>query len=239
MKELRFAILGAGFWAHYQLSAWRELTGARCIAIYNRTRAKAEALAQKFGVPGVYDNAHEMFRREQLDFVDIITDVDTHSRFVQLAAKHKVNAICQKPMAPSLVEAEKMVRVCRRAGIAFAVHENWRWQTPVQALKKALNSGIIGTAFRARIDMVSGFPVFVQQPFLRKLEQFIITDLGSHMLDTARFLFGEVERLYCRTQRVHADIKGEDVATIMLSMKNGAVVTANMAYVDHGVGPHY
>ena len=41
---LRFAVFGAGFWARYQLGAWRELAGAECVAIYNRTRVKAETL---------------------------------------------------------------------------------------------------------------------------------------------------------------------------------------------------
>ena len=40
MKELRFAILGTGFWARYQLAAWREVPGAKCIALFNRTRTK-------------------------------------------------------------------------------------------------------------------------------------------------------------------------------------------------------
>ena len=94
MKALRFAMLGAGFWAEYQLAAWGELKGVRWVAVYNHTRGQAEALAQKFNVPAVYDGAEEMFRRERLDFVDIITAVDTHHRFVQLAARHKVAAIC-------------------------------------------------------------------------------------------------------------------------------------------------
>ena len=90
MSELRFAAFGAGFWARFQLAGWREIGGTRCVAIYNRTRAKAEALAREFGIPAVYDDAEELLRNEKLDFVDIITDVDTHARFVQLAAAHKL-----------------------------------------------------------------------------------------------------------------------------------------------------
>src|SRR5262245_40147300 len=108
MANLRFAIFGAGFWAQYQLAAWQEVKGADCVAVYNRTRAKAEALARRFGVPAVYDDAEELPAREKLDFIDIITDVQTHSRFVCLAAQHGVAVICQKPMAPTLREAEKM-----------------------------------------------------------------------------------------------------------------------------------
>jgi NAD(P)-dependent dehydrogenase (short-subunit alcohol dehydrogenase family) len=46
----------------------------------------------------------------------------------------------------------------------------------------------------------------------------ILTDMGSHLLDTARFLFGEAQSLYCRTAKVHKDIRGEDVATVMMSI---------------------
>jgi predicted dehydrogenase len=233
MADLKFAILGAGFWASYQLAAWQEVKGAKCVAIYNRTRAKAEILAHKFHIPSVYDDAELMIEREALDFVDIITDVDTHSRFIEVAVKNRVATICQKPLAPSLTAAERIVRLASRANVPLAVHENWRWQTPIRALKKAIASGVIGEPFRARIDMISGFPVFKNQPFLKDLEQFIVTDLGSHTLDTARFLFGEVRSLFCRTQRVHNDIKGEDVATISLGMRSSATVTINMAYAEN------
>ena len=54
------------------MAAWRELPGARCIALCNRTRAKAEALAKEFGVPAVCEDAEEMLQREKPDFVDIL-----------------------------------------------------------------------------------------------------------------------------------------------------------------------
>ncbi len=245
MPPLRFAVFGAGFWARPQLAAWRELEGVECAAIYNRTRSKAERLARELGVPAVYDDPEELFRRERLDFADVITDVATHARFVKLAAAHRVPVICQKPMAPTLAEAEDMVRTCRKAGVPFFVHENWRWQTPIREFHRVLASGRIGAPFRARIDMISGFPVFKNQPALKELEQFILSDMGTHILDVARFLFGEAQSLYCQTRRVHRDIKGEDVATVMMrmgaaagrgagsSMKDGATVTCTMAYAEN------
>jgi D-apiose dehydrogenase len=233
MQSLRFAIFGTGFWARFQLAAWRELEGLECVALYNRTRAKAEALAREFGVARVYDDPAALLDQEQLDFVDIITDVDTHSRFVQLAAQRGLPVICQKPMAPSLAEAERMVAACQAAGTPFFIHENWRWQTPIRRLKHILDQGQIGRPFRARIDMISGFPVFVNQPFLKDLEQFIITDLGSHILDVARLLFGEARSLYCQTQRVHPDIQGEDVATILLRMGDSTDVLCQIAYAGN------
>lgn len=233
MSNLKFAILGTGFWANYQLAAWLEVGGVDCVALYNRTRSKAEAMAQRFGVPHVYDDAEAMLASEQLDFVDIITDVDTHERFTRLAAQHKLPVICQKPMAPALAIAESMVQTCREAGVPYFIHENWRWQTPLRALKHALDSGVIGAPFRARIDMISGFPVFKNQPFLAELEQFIITDLGSHTLDVARWMFGEAHSLYCQTRRVHPNIKGEDMATMVMDMAGKTTVTVNMAYAEN------
>lgn len=232
MSDLRFAILGTGYWARYQLAAWRELKGVQCVALYNRTLAKAEALAREFGIAAVYGDPEELLRQERLDFVDIITDVGTHSRLVRLAAAHRVSVICQKPMASTLAEAEQMVAACHAAGVPLFVHENWRWQTPIRALKGVLNEGRIGRVFRARLTYSNSFPVFDNQPFLKQLEQFILTDIGTHILDTARMLFGEARTLFCRTTRVHPDIQGEDVATVMLGMESGATVTCEMSYAS-------
>jgi len=232
MKNLRFAIFGTGFWARYQLAAWRELEGAQCVALYNRTRARAEALAREFSVPGVYDNPEELLRRERPDFIDVITSVDTHSRFVHLAAAHGVPVICQKPMATSVAEAEAMVATCQQAGVPFYIHENWRWQRPIRELKRVLASGEIGEPFRGRVSFCCSFPVFDNQPFLREIERFILTDIGSHVLDVARFLLGEVEALYCQTRRVNPVIRGEDMATVMMKTRRDCTVTCEMSYAS-------
>lgn len=233
MRRLKFAMFGTGFWARYQLAGWRELPGAECIALYNRTISKAQALAQEFEIPATYDDPEELIQKEKLDFVDVVTDVDHHEVFVKMAADHKLSVVCQKPIASTLLKAEAMVQTCRSAGVPLLINENWRWQTPLRELKKILDSGEIGTPFRARLDMISGFPVFRNQPFLRELDQFILMDLGSHILDVARFLFGEAESLYCQTHRVHSDIKGEDVATVMLRMASKTTVVVEMAYAEN------
>lgn len=236
MCNLRFAVLGCGFWSQFQIAAWQEVGGVELAAVYNRTRSKAEAVAARFGVPAVYDDVEALLSQEKLDFVDIITNVDTHQVFVKMAAERGIPVICQKPMAPTLAQAEKMVRCCRAAGVPLMIHENWRWQYPMRQVKRLLNEGVVGKPFRGRITYANSFPVFDNQPFLRELDQFILTDIGSHILDTARFLFGEARSLYCRTQRVNPTIKGEDVATVMMEMGDGIVVTCEMSYsspVEH------
>ena len=232
MKELRFAVFGAGFWAPFQLEGWEEVGGAKCVAVYNRTRSKAERLAERFGIPSVYDDAQALLSEEKVDFVDIITDVNSHSPFVRLAAQHKLPVICQKPLGPSLEEAREMASACRDASVPLFVHENFRWQTPIRALHQTIGSGTIGNVFRGRIQYANSFPVFDNQPFLKELDRFILTDMGTHILDVARFLFGEARSVYCRTHRVNPTIKGEDVATVLLATVGGATVTCELSYAS-------
>ena len=190
-----------------------------CVAIYNRSRAKAEAFARDLGVPAVYDDAEKLLREVKPDFVDNITEIGGHKPLSLLCAKHRIPCICQKPMAASLKDAREMVAAFAKAKTAFFVHENWRWQTPMRALIETLRSGVIGTPFRARFTMISGFDVWANQPALRELPQFILTDLGTHILDTARACFGEARSLYCQLHRTLApDVKGDNVATLLLSM---------------------
>lgn len=232
MKKLRFAVIGTGFWANYQIPAWMELDGIELVALYNRTRSKAETLAQKYKVPGVYDDVEALLENEQLDFVDIITDVDTHSVFTEMAAKKNIAVICQKPMAAGLKTAQQMVNTCKDHNVPFFIHENWRWQAPIRKLKELLNEGIIGDVFKARVTFCSAFPVFDNQPFLAELDEFILTDIGSHILDVCRFLFGEAQTLYCQTASVNPKIKGEDAANVMMRMENGISCFAEMSYAS-------
>ncbi len=232
MDTLRFAVFGTGFWSRFQLAAWQEVEGAECVALYNRTLSKAQAVAEEFGIPAVYDDPEELLRNEQLDFIDIITDVDTHSHFVHLAAAHKVAVICQKPMAPDLETAQEMAAVCQAAGVPLSIHDNWRWQLPIREFKKSMEESDVGRPFRAHIRYANSFPVFENQPFLKELDEFILTDIGSHVLDAARYLFGEAKNLYCQTLSITPGIKGEDVATVLMEMDAGTTVTCSMSYAS-------
>ena len=238
-SPLRFAVFGAGFWTRYQLSGWRELRGVECVAIYNRTAARAEALAREFGIAAVYDDAEKLLREVKPDFVDNITEVGGHKPLSLLCAKHRVPCICQKPMAASRADARAMVAAFRRAKTPLFIHENWRWQSPVRALKGILESGAIGIPFRARLTMASGFDCWANQPALRELEQFILTDLGTHVLDVARMFFGEANSVYCQNQKTLApSVKGENVSTLLLSMgKARTSVVIELAYAKTPLEP--
>lgn len=230
MRKLKFAILGCGFWSQFQLGAWKEIEGVECVALFNRTKSKAEDLAQRFGVPKVYNDVDEMLKNEELDFIDIITDVDTHEKFTMLGAKYGKDVICQKPLAPSYEAAIRMMEATRKAGVRFYVHENYRWQPQFRRVKEILDAGVIGKAFRCETAFLTAFPLFETQPFLAELEQFALTDQGSHQFDVLRYLFGEALTIYCEKQTVNPTIKGEDVTTSMLKMGNGVVCIQKISF---------
>ena len=220
MSKLKFAVLGTGFWSHYQIPAWFEVGGVELVAVYNRTVSKAEKVAEKFGVPRVYGDPEELLQKEELDFIDIITEVPAHAPLVYLAAKYKVPVICQKPMAPDYETARKMVDTCRQAGIPFFVHENYRWQTPVRTAKKLLDQGHLGRPFRGRFQCGP------------------IPGDAIHQLDLARFFFGEAHSIYCQHLRTRGDIQGEDVASITLKMEN-AICNVEMSFVSKTEWGHF
>lgn len=231
MKKLKGAIFGCGFWSQFQIGGWSETTDVELVALYNRTISKARKIGEMFGIDNCYDDARQLLlNHPEIDFIDIITDVDTHPDFVELAASHKKDVICQKPMAPSLEHAKKMVNACRENKVRYYVHENYRWQPQFRRIKQLIDSGIIGKPFRCKSGFNTAFPLFETQPFLAQLEKFALTDQGSHQFDVLRFMFGEPLSLYCSTQQVNPTIKGEDVATTIIKMKSGVTCIQEISF---------
>lgn len=237
-RALTFAVFGAGFWTPFQLAGWREVGGVRPVAIYNRTRARAETIAHEHGIPAVYDDAERMLREVKPDFVDNITEIGGHVPLSRLAARHRLPTICQKPLAPTLAEATRLVRAFGRARTPLFVHENWRWQTPMRHLRALLSTSAIGVPLRARLTMTSGFDVFANQPALAGVPRFILMDLGTHLLDAARVLFGEARMLACVTARTLPEVRGENIATVLMTMGAPRThVTVELAYARTPLEP--
>ncbi|MBZ9995475.1 Gfo/Idh/MocA family protein [Mesorhizobium sp. BH1-1-4] len=230
MAALRGALIGCGFFAVNQMHAWRDIEGAMIVAICDRDPERLRIVGDQFGVARRYADAAAMFAAEKLDFVDIATTVGSHRALVEIAAGHRVPVICQKPFAPTLSDAKAMVKACADAGVPLMIHENFRWQSPIQAVRAVLDSGEIGTPFFGRISFRSGYDVFSGQPYLATGKRFIIEDLGIHILDIARFLLGDVSSLTARTARINPAIAGEDVATMLMDHGGGATSIVDCSY---------
>jgi predicted dehydrogenase len=230
MAELRGGVIGCGFFSINHLHGWRDIEGASIVALCDRDPARLALAGDQFGIARRYADAAQMLADEKLDFVDVATTVASHRPLVELAARHGVAAICQKPFALSMADARAMVQACGAAGVPLMVHENFRWQSPIQALHARIDSGAIGKPFWGRVSFRSAYDVFSGQPYLAKGERFIIEDLGIHILDIARFLFGDVARLTARIARVNPAIRGEDVATMLLDHQSGLSSIVDCSY---------
>ena len=220
-KKLRIGVFGTGWWSGFQIPAWLEIGNVEIVALYNRTIGKAQKIADLYGISKVYGDAEELLMNEQIDFMDIITEVPLHAELVSLAAKYRIPVICQKPMGQDFNTCLSMLQQCREAGIPFLINENYRWQYPIRTVKKLIQEGHIGKPFRAHIELSNWGPeAVINQPFLKTLRHYVLFDLGIHMFDVARFLFGEPDRIYCQANRSVDWMSGDDTAAAILTFKD-------------------
>ena len=229
---MKGALIGCGFFAQNHLNAWRDLRaeGVELIAVCDIDPEKAKTAAETFGIPRTYTNPAALFESEDLDFVDIATRTETHRDVVSLAIQHGIRTIVQKPLSPDWATSLAMVRLAKKADVPLAVHENFRYQAPMQAVKRVLDSGVIGAPSWARLSFRFGFDVYKTQPYFHHEKRLVILDSGIHILDLARFFLGEVRHLSCETQRRNPKNIGEDTATMMLRHATGAVSIVESTY---------
>ena len=228
--RLRGTVIGCGFFAENHLNGWASIPGVELVAVCDLDPAKAASAAKRFGAGQHYTDAATMLREQKPDFVDIATTVASHRALVELAAAERIPAIVQKPFGPTMADCEAMVAACAAAGVPLMVHENFRFQPPLRALRELTAEGLIGTPHFGRISFRTGHDIYVKQPYLATEERFIISDVGVHVLDIARFYFGEVASIACRTKRVNPNIKGEDTATMLLQHVGGVVSVVDCSY---------
>lgn len=226
---MRGAVIGCGFFAQNHLKAWGDVEGATLAAVCDLDPAKAQAAAALTGATP-YTDVDAMLAVENLDFLDIATTMETHEALVEKAAAAKAHVICQKPFAPDIAGVERILKIAEAAPIRIMVHENFRFQTPLIELKRAMAE--IGEPFFAHIAWRTGFDVVAGQPYLAEVERFIILDLGIHVLDVARFLLGDAADIFCRTQRTMPGAKGEAQATMSLGHVSGAVSAVTCSYTN-------
>lgn len=232
-ERLRIAVFGTGYWAQFQIAAWQAI-GCDVVAAWNRTREKAVRTAERFGIPAVCDTPEEAFGHAGFDIADIIADADAHERLVAMAAAYGKAVICQKPMAASLDACERMAEACRRAGVWYAVHENFRYQPQFAPVKNALAGGGLGKPLHAHVQLKSpDRSIIGRQPALAAMDHMALRDMGPHLFDVVRWLFGDVRSVYSKPVVSYEDIGTQDSALSLLTMQGGLPVLCTLAHKFH------
>lgn len=227
---MKVALIGCGFFAMNQLHGWKGVEGVEVVALCDRDEARLALASALVEGARCFTDAAALFAEGGFDAVDIATTVSSHRQLVELAAAHNVHVICQKPFAENSDDARAMVAAVEATGKTLMVHENFRWQSAIRRVIDELRSGVIGAPFFGRVSFRSGYDVFSGQPYLAEGERFIIEDLGIHILDIARALFGNATRITATTRRINPAIRGEDVATMLLEHESGVTSVVDCSY---------
>ena len=239
---LRGVTVGCGFFSRIQMESWQRVTGAQMVAACDLDAAKAEAFARDFGLKN-YSNLDAMLDQERPDFVDVATRPATHVPLVQQIAARRLPVLCQKPMAETWKDACRLAEIARQAGIRMMMNENWRWQAWYRKIHEAIGQGKIGKPFyysmQTRNNDGMGAAPYPNQPYFKDMPRLLLIETIVHHLDTARFLMGDIEEVYCQTERLNPVIRAEDFVLILLRHKGGVrgVIDGNRASKPDEPGP--
>ena len=243
---LRVALAGAGMISWYHLAAWRNAGArARVVALCDPDPRRGAARAEEFGIGRVYQDPAAMLDGEELDALDVASPRETHAAWVEAAAARGIDVLCQKPLTPTLAEAEALVA---RVGtlVRLMVHENWRFRPWYRELGRWVAAGRLGEIELGRLATISsGFlpdaagrrPALERQPFMAREPRLMIAEVLIHHLDTMRFLCGPLRVVGARAGRTLADVTGETLAAIFLETAAGAPVTVTGTMAAPGYPP--
>lgn len=219
-STLKGGMIGCGWFAENHRQAWLRIPGVEIVAAADQHLDRAQRFAAR-----AYDSAEKMLDCEQLDFVDISTHAASHLRMVSLACQRGIPIICQKPIAPDWAGAIEIVQTAEAAGVRLMIHENWRWQPWYRVAHEMIARGDIGApigyGFRFRRRDGLGDEPYTEQAYFRQEPRLIIQVTLVHHMDTARFLFGEIDSVYAEISRRNPRIAGEDQAILVVTHESG------------------
>jgi predicted dehydrogenase len=199
-KSYKIGCIGAGMiMAECHLAAYKE-AGFPVVAIASRTKANAEKVGKRWGIPTVHATPEELIEDPSVEIIDLAFPPDQQPALIRHALKQKhVKAIlAQKPLALSLKEAIKLRDQAAKAGKVLSVNQNMRYDQSMRVLKQIIDSGALGDIVFAQIDM-HAIPHW--QTFLEEYDRLTLANMSVHHLDVLRFLFGDPSEITTLTRK--------------------------------------
>jgi predicted dehydrogenase len=227
-ETLRVGLAGAGAISLFHMRGWEAVEGAEIVAIADPDLSKARSRAEEFGVSSVYADVAEMISREHLDAIDIAAPVGLHAPLVRISADAGVNVMCQKPLTPTVAEAEELIAYVGDR-VRFCVHENYRFRPHYEDVRRMIAEGRIGEVQHARLTMRSASMVAPEgetpfllgrQPYLAEFPRLLIFEMLIHQLDALRAMLGELDVVSAHTAKTNKALAGEDVGVIVMTARS-------------------
>lgn len=224
VRALRVGLIGCGWVSQHHLDAWKTLSGrAEVVALADPDIESARRRGQEFDISACYASAEAMFAAEALDAVDIASPRETHVALVEMAASRGLPVLCQKPLAPTLEEAVRLVETIG-ADARVMVHENWRFRPYIRSIREQLRNGAIGELQQCQVELFSSglvrpprgpSPAVERQPFFGVVPRLLVMEILIHHIDALRYLFGELKLLGSWLGRFSGEVRGEDNAAAL------------------------
>lgn len=185
-KELprtpRVALVGCGGIAPTHLRAYRD-AGYEVVALFSRTRARAEQLADAHCPSAkVCDALDELLAVDGLDAVDLTPHPADREALIEQAIDAGVPVLSQKPLAVDLPTAARLVARAERAGVPFAVNQNGRFAPHLAWIREAVRAGLVGRVHTVRVSIQWDHNWVAGTPFDRD-EDLLLKDFGIHWFD--------------------------------------------------------
>ena len=223
----RVAVAGTGYFSRFHYDGWSRLEGAQLVAAASLDRGGLAEVGERFEIGDLFDDVEAMLDGSEPDLLDIAAPPAAHRALLEAAAARGIHVICQKPLGGDVETARAMVARAEQAGITFAVHENFRFQPWYREARRVIESGELGEvtniSFRLRPGDGQGPDAYLdRQPYFQTMERFLIHETAIHLIDSFRFLMGEMSGVYAHLRRLNPAIAGEDAGYLVFSFESGA-----------------
>jgi len=223
----RVAVIGYGGQGSWHCSQIINSDVATLAGIYDIKESRRQ-VARDNGI-FVYESNEAIFADKSVDIVVVATPNDVHENLVIEALKSGHNVICEKPVALSVEEFDRMVTAQNESGKKLTVHQNRRWDVDFLGVKSVIESGEIGDVLRAesRIHGSRGIPSDWRCE--KAPGGGMILDWGVHLIDQMLQLIPEkIVSVNCVTTH-YTNKEVDDGFRLELSFEKGKT-----AYVEVG-----
>jgi predicted dehydrogenase len=222
------AILGCGKVAHLHAKAVQNLPNARLAGVWSRSKKTAESFAAQYKVP-FYTDVETLIQTENIDLAIICTPHPFHLEPAEKAAAAGANILVEKPLASTLEDSDKIIEVCKNAGVKLGVISQRRWYEPVQRVKDAIEAGKIGKPVLGTINMLGWrdkkyYDADEWRGTWKMEGGGVLVNQAPHQLDILLWLMGEIDEVYGLWRNLnHPYIEVEDTALAIIKFKSGAI----------------
>ena len=225
---LGIAIVGCGQVARAHATAIEQLREAELVACCDVDEARAVKFAEATGTANSSTDIQDILARDAVDAVALCLPHHLHCKATLAAAKAGKHILCEKPMAVSLAEADRMIQAARRAKVVLMVGQVLRFRKSYRTAREILRSGRIGEP-RHIIRRRTGLVKEPQRSWAADPKQaggWLLYGYGSHELDAILWLSDTTaETVYAQARVLNPAWNDYDEIAIQMTLADGSMAT--------------